>query len=114
MTTVNNVNLEMVVNTIFKAVLSLGHINNKWQAEYMPSDGWVSLYSVKSGMEILFPVLITITDAGAVELRSSEGEWTFFSHLPDEGDWDDEVTEVMSSVFEHELSSFISRYWARK
>ena len=66
-------------------------------------------------MEVIFPVVITMTDAGAVELRNSEGDWAFFSHLPDEGDWmSDEVIETLASVFEYELSSFISRYWARK
>ena len=112
MTTVNN--MDVVVNAIFKAVRSLDLVNKKWWAEYVHHCGWVSLASINSGMCITFPVVIRVTDAGAVELRSSESDWAFFSHLPDEGDWDAAVTEVMSSVFEYELSSFISRYWARK
>ena len=109
------VNAQTVNRAIFKAVKSLGLIGKKWEAEYFSDCGWVSLYSVKSGMEIIFPVVISITDSGGVELRSSEGDWAFFRHLPDEGDWmSEEMTETLALVFEYELTRYISRYWARK
>ena len=117
MTTVNTQALGFsdVVNTIHKAVRSLDYINKKWWAQYFDDCGWVSLYSTKSGMEVLFPVVIKITDTGVVELRESEDDWAFFRLEPEEGCWSsDEVVDTLSSVMEDELTRFISRYWASK
>ena len=117
MTTVNTQALGFsdVVNTIHKATRSLDLLNKKWKVEFFEHCEWVSLYSIKSGMEILFSLTIEITDSGAVELRNGKEDWAFYRHLPEEGDWmSDEVIETLASVFEYELSSFISRYWARK
>lgn len=119
MTTVNaqTVSRNVVVDTIYRAVRSLDYINKKWMVEYFDHCEWVSLYSIKSGMEVLFPVIIKIDDDGVVELRAEEGDWAFFTHRPDEGSWsqdNEEITEVLASVLEDELSSFISRYWAKK
>ena len=107
MTTVNN--------AIFKAICSLGYLKGKWWAQYDSHSQWISLGSTKSGMCITFPLTIEITDSGAVELRNGKEDWAFYRHLPEEGDWmSDEVIETLSSVFEYELTRFISRYWARK
>lgn len=109
------VTIEDVVNSVFKATKNIGLLKNKWQAEYFSHCEWISLYSIKSGMEVLFPVLINISDDGIVELKSDENDWAFFSHLPDEGDWmSDETVDILTSVLEEELTNFISRYWARK
>ena len=120
MTTVNaqTVSRNVVVDAIYRAVRATGYINKKWKAEYFDHSQWVSLYSIKSGMEVLFPVIIKIDD-GVVELRSEEGGWAFFTHRPEEGSWSEEseveeITDVLASVLEDELTRFISRYWAKK
>ena len=115
MTTKVNMNLGVVVNAVFKAVKSLGYVNGKWWAEYMPHAACISLASIKSGMCITFPVSIKIDDDGVVSIKSEEGDWDFFRHLPEDGlSFDEEITEVLASVLEDELQGFISRYWARK
>ena len=112
---VQTVKMDDVINVVFKAVKSLDLINKKWQAEYFSHCGWISLYSIKSGMEVLFPISIKIDDDGVIGLRSDDTDWAFFRHLPDEGDWmSDEILETLASVLEDELQRFISRYWARK
>ena len=115
MTTVNaqTVSRNVVVDAIYRAVRATGYINKKWKAEYFDHSQWVSLYSIKSGMEVLFPVIIKIED-GVVELRSEAGDWAFFTHRPEDGPWSEEITEVLASVLEDELTRFISRYWAKK
>ena len=82
MVNVSNVKVSVdgVVDTIYRAVRSLDYINKKWMVEYFDHCGWVSLYSIKSGMEVLFPVIIKIDDDGVVELRAEEGDWAFFTH----------------------------------
>ena len=120
MTTVNaqTVSRNVVVDAIYNAVRGMGYINKKWTATYFSHCGWVSLSSIKSGMEVLFPVIIKDED-GVVELRYEEGGWAFFSHRPEEGSWSEEseveeITDVLASVLEDELTRFISRYWAKK
>ena len=115
MTTVNaqTVSRNVVVGAIYNAVRSMDYIKNKWVVGYFDHCGWVSLSSIKSGMEVLFPVIIKIDEDG-VELRSEEGGWAFFTHRPEEGLWSEEITEVLASVLEDELTRFISRYWAKK
>ena len=119
MTTVNaqTVSRNVVVDTIYHAVRSMDYINKKWTAEYFDHSQWVSLYSIKSGMEVLFPVIIKIDEDGVVELRSEEGGWAFFTLRPEEGSWsqdNEEIQEVLASVITDELTRFISRYWAKK
>ena len=116
MTTVNaqTVSRNVVVDTIYRAVRGMDYIKNKWVVGYFDHSQWVSLYSIKSGMEVLFPVIIKIED-GVVELRSEKaGDWAFFTHRPEDGPWSEEITEVLASVLEDELTRFISRYWAKK
>ena len=110
------VDRNIVISAIYKAVRNLGLINKKWLMEYIDYCDWIAMSSTKSGMCVTFPVLITITD-NAVELRTDKDEFAFFRHLAEEGDWfsdNEEITEVLASVLEDELSSFISRYWAKK
>lgn len=112
---VQTVKMDDVINAVFKATNNLGYINGKWWAQYVSHSDWIALASVKSGMGVVFPLLINITDSGAVELRTEEEEWPFFSHQPDEGClMSDEMLDTLASVLEYELTSFISRYWARK
>ena len=115
MTTVNaqTVSRNVVVDTIYRAVRGMDYINYKWTAVYFDHCGWVSMSSIKSGREVLFPLFIKIED-GVVELRYEEDGWAFFTHRPsEEGSWE-EITEVLASVLEDELSRFVSRYWAKK
>ena len=107
------VNAQTVINSIYHAARGMGYIKNKWVVGYFDHSQWVSLYSIKSGMEVVFPVIIKI-DKGVVELRSEAGDWAFFTHRPEDGPWSEEITEVLASVMEDELTRFISRYWAKK
>ena len=115
MTTVNaqTVSRNAIINSVYQAVRGMDYMKNKWVVEYFDHCGWVSLYSIKSGREVLFPLFIKIED-GVVELSSEAGDWAFFTHRPEEGPWSEEITDALASVLEDELTRFISRYWAKK
>ena len=108
---VQTVKMDDVINAVFKATNNLGYINGKWWAQYVSHSNWIALTSVKSGMGVVFPLLINITDDGVVELRAEQTDWAFFTHRPDEGRL---MLDTLTSVLEYELSSFISGYWAKK
>lgn len=113
---VQTVSRSVVVDAVFKAVKKLPYIKGKWWVEYIPHEDWIALASIKSGMGITLPLIITINN-GVVELRTDESEWAFYRHLPDESDWvtdNKEIIDILSSVLEDELNRFISRYWAKK